>query len=247
MRATVTIRVPDAADSAAVERFIDGLPFKFGEGDEWLKAGPLKTGGRRRHPDRHVVHAEAVRARRARALRHRQSRRPRVPEPDTGAACRRHRHHPSPRLADGGARDRRRRASMPCSMASRRRRNRRRSPRTDRAHRDSRILRQHGVGVARGAARRARRHATGMALQGRRRPVARAGRRQARALHRAEDTAAGRRRRRDQHRSHVRARLERRPESVQPAADDLPRPRAGPSQGACWAPAKRSRARKRCA
>ena len=42
MRATVTIRVPDAADSAAVERFIEGLPFKFGEGDEWLKAGPLK-------------------------------------------------------------------------------------------------------------------------------------------------------------------------------------------------------------
>ena len=22
--------------------FIDGLPFRFGEGDEWLKAGPLK-------------------------------------------------------------------------------------------------------------------------------------------------------------------------------------------------------------
>src|SRR5258705_3198785 len=42
VRATVTIRVPDAQDSAAVERFIDGLPFKFGDGDEWLKAGPLK-------------------------------------------------------------------------------------------------------------------------------------------------------------------------------------------------------------
>ena len=42
LRATVTIRVPDATDSAAVERFIGGLPFKFGEGDEWLKAGPLK-------------------------------------------------------------------------------------------------------------------------------------------------------------------------------------------------------------
>jgi len=42
VRATVTVRVPDATDSAAVERFIDGLPFKFGEGDEWLKAGPLK-------------------------------------------------------------------------------------------------------------------------------------------------------------------------------------------------------------
>ena len=42
MRATVTIRVPGAGDAAAVERFVDGLPFKFGEGDEWLKAGPLK-------------------------------------------------------------------------------------------------------------------------------------------------------------------------------------------------------------
>lgn len=42
VRATVTIRVPDAHDSAAVERFIGGLPFTFGEGDEWLKAGPLK-------------------------------------------------------------------------------------------------------------------------------------------------------------------------------------------------------------
>ena len=29
VRATVTIRVPDATDSAAVERFIDGLPFKL--------------------------------------------------------------------------------------------------------------------------------------------------------------------------------------------------------------------------
>ena len=42
VRATVTIRVPDANDTAAVERFIAGLPFKFGQGDEWLKAGPLK-------------------------------------------------------------------------------------------------------------------------------------------------------------------------------------------------------------
>jgi predicted amidohydrolase YtcJ len=42
VRATVTIRVPEAHDAASVERFIGGLPFKFGEGDEWLKAGPLK-------------------------------------------------------------------------------------------------------------------------------------------------------------------------------------------------------------
>ena len=42
VRSTVTIRVPDAGASTAVERFIDGLPVGFGEGDEWLKAGPLK-------------------------------------------------------------------------------------------------------------------------------------------------------------------------------------------------------------
>ena len=42
VRATVTIRVPAATDAAAVERFIDSLPFAFGEGDAWLKAGPLK-------------------------------------------------------------------------------------------------------------------------------------------------------------------------------------------------------------
>lgn len=42
VRATVTIRVPDATDPSSVERFIQGLPFAFGEGDDWLKAGPLK-------------------------------------------------------------------------------------------------------------------------------------------------------------------------------------------------------------
>ena len=42
VRATITVRVPDAKDPAAVERFIDALPFRFGEGDAWLKAGPLK-------------------------------------------------------------------------------------------------------------------------------------------------------------------------------------------------------------
>jgi predicted amidohydrolase YtcJ len=42
VRATVTVRIPRADDSAAVERFIQGLPFRFGDGDDWLKAGPLK-------------------------------------------------------------------------------------------------------------------------------------------------------------------------------------------------------------
>jgi predicted amidohydrolase YtcJ len=42
VRATVTIRVPRPTDAAAVEGFIRGLPFRFGAGDEWLKAGPLK-------------------------------------------------------------------------------------------------------------------------------------------------------------------------------------------------------------
>jgi predicted amidohydrolase YtcJ len=42
VRATVTLRVPQAQDAAQVERFITGLPFRFGSGDDWLKVGPLK-------------------------------------------------------------------------------------------------------------------------------------------------------------------------------------------------------------
>ncbi|MGH9370005.1 MAG: amidohydrolase, partial [Vicinamibacterales bacterium] len=42
VRSTVTVRIPRADDAAAVERFVRGLPFRFGEGDDWLKAGPLK-------------------------------------------------------------------------------------------------------------------------------------------------------------------------------------------------------------
>jgi predicted amidohydrolase YtcJ len=42
VRATVTIRIPRPGDPAEVERFINGLPVRFGQGDEWLKAGPLK-------------------------------------------------------------------------------------------------------------------------------------------------------------------------------------------------------------
>jgi predicted amidohydrolase YtcJ len=42
VRSTVTIRIPRADDARAVEAFVTGLPFTFGEGDEWLKAGALK-------------------------------------------------------------------------------------------------------------------------------------------------------------------------------------------------------------
>jgi len=42
VRATITIRIPRADDAAEVERFITRLPFRFGAGDEWFKAGPLK-------------------------------------------------------------------------------------------------------------------------------------------------------------------------------------------------------------
>ena len=42
VRATVTIRIPRADSAAEVERFIEGLPFRPGAGDEWLKVGPLK-------------------------------------------------------------------------------------------------------------------------------------------------------------------------------------------------------------
>jgi hypothetical protein len=42
VRATVTIRIPRPDSPAEVERFIASLPFRFGDGDEWLKVGPLK-------------------------------------------------------------------------------------------------------------------------------------------------------------------------------------------------------------
>jgi predicted amidohydrolase YtcJ len=42
VRSTVTIRVPRPQDAAEVERFIGGLPVRFGSGDDWLKVGPLK-------------------------------------------------------------------------------------------------------------------------------------------------------------------------------------------------------------
>ena len=42
VRATVTLRIPHPEDAVQVERFIAGLPFTFGSGDDWLKVGPLK-------------------------------------------------------------------------------------------------------------------------------------------------------------------------------------------------------------
>lgn len=39
---TVTVRIPSPGSTAEIERFVRGLPFRFGEGDDWLKAGPLK-------------------------------------------------------------------------------------------------------------------------------------------------------------------------------------------------------------
>lgn len=44
MRVTVTIRVGSDGSEAGTERFIRSLPFTFGEGDDWLKVGPLKIG-----------------------------------------------------------------------------------------------------------------------------------------------------------------------------------------------------------
>jgi predicted amidohydrolase YtcJ len=42
VRATITFRIPQPGDAAQVERFVTGLPFTFGSGDDWLKVGPLK-------------------------------------------------------------------------------------------------------------------------------------------------------------------------------------------------------------
>jgi len=44
VRTTLTIRVGSDGTMAGTERFIAGLPFRFGEGDDWVKVGPLKIG-----------------------------------------------------------------------------------------------------------------------------------------------------------------------------------------------------------
>jgi predicted amidohydrolase YtcJ len=43
-RATLTIRVSSDGTPEGTERYIRGLPFRFGEGDDWVKIGPLKIG-----------------------------------------------------------------------------------------------------------------------------------------------------------------------------------------------------------
>lgn len=44
VRTTLTIRVGSDGTEAGTERFIQALPFRFGEGDDWVKVGPLKIG-----------------------------------------------------------------------------------------------------------------------------------------------------------------------------------------------------------
>ncbi len=43
-RVTLTIRVGSDGSVEGTERFIRGLPFRFGDGDDWVKVGPLKIG-----------------------------------------------------------------------------------------------------------------------------------------------------------------------------------------------------------
>jgi predicted amidohydrolase YtcJ len=42
VRTTLTIRVSSDGTVEGTERYIRGLPFRFGEGDDWVKVGPLK-------------------------------------------------------------------------------------------------------------------------------------------------------------------------------------------------------------
>src|SRR5438477_1336887 len=44
LRATLTIRAGSDGTVEGTERFIKGLPFHFGDGDDWVKIGPLKIG-----------------------------------------------------------------------------------------------------------------------------------------------------------------------------------------------------------
>ena len=42
VRATVTLRVASDGSVEGTEAFIRSLPFRFGDGDDWLRVGPLK-------------------------------------------------------------------------------------------------------------------------------------------------------------------------------------------------------------
>jgi predicted amidohydrolase YtcJ len=44
VRTTVTIRNSSDGSVEGTERYLRGLPFRFGEGDDWVKIGPLKIG-----------------------------------------------------------------------------------------------------------------------------------------------------------------------------------------------------------
>lgn len=44
VRVTVTIRVQSDGSVTGTEEFIRSLPFQFGDGDDWLRVGPLKIG-----------------------------------------------------------------------------------------------------------------------------------------------------------------------------------------------------------
>ena len=44
VRTTVTIRNSSDGSVEGTERYLRGLPFRFGEGDDWVKVGPLKIG-----------------------------------------------------------------------------------------------------------------------------------------------------------------------------------------------------------
>ena len=169
VRVNVTIRINPDGTVEDAERVLKALPFKYGDGDDWVRVGPLKIG-----VDGGALYGTAfmrvsLPEELVRPLSHHRAR-----LPWQHAA----RHHPGrpeeldshrtpPRLADVHARHRRCRGGR---RPRRRRSGERRQPdRRSALHAHPRLLPRREDGPARRPPRRRRRHAAGVVLQGRRR------------------------------------------------------------------------------
>ena len=223
VRAAVTIRIPQPTDAAATEKLVRELPFKPGEGDEWLAARQLKIvvdGGilagtaYMREPyglDSRALYGVDDPAYRGFLTLTR--------EQIASAIAIGHAHgwqmvaHVTGDAGVDTVLDAIEAAQAPGESA----------PRSafegSPSHAAARLLRQRGKRRARRETRRPDRHAARLVLQGCRCPAAGAGGAAAGAFHRHPHVARRGRACRDQHRSHVRPRSEHVAEPVQSVPD----------------------------
>ncbi len=218
VRATVTIRIPNPQDPTSVEAFFRDLPLKPRQGDEWLKAGPLKI-----IADGGILAGTSFMREpyglRARALYG-------VGDPAYRGFLTITREQIAAAIEAGASRGWQMAAHVTGdagvdavldAFEAAQRRHPSADPRHTLIHAYFVERRDRGES---GPAGRPGRYPARVVLQGRRRARSRAGRRPARAVHRPPHVARRRGGDGHQHRSHVRARPGQRDEPVQPVPDD---------------------------